>query len=220
MSTRTLGLSDALNAYLHSVTIKETSFQQRLRAETAKLAQSNMQISPEQGQFMALLTKLINARSALEIGVFTGYSALSVAQAMPADGRIIACDVSEEWTAIAKSYWADAGVASKIDLRLAPAVETLEALVQELGGNHFDMAFIDADKVNYLQYYEYCLTLVRPGGLILVDNTLWDGAVADPTVQDEDTVAIRELNQHIAQDSRVDSTLVTIADGVTMVLKR
>ena len=179
-----------------------------------------MQIAPEQGQFMALLVELIGARRIIEIGTFTGYSALCMAEAMPVDGRLICCDLSEEWTGIARGFWREAGVAERIDLRLAPALETLDALLAQGGEGQFDMAFIDADKGNYTRYFDRCLTLVRPGGLILFDNTLWDGRVADPDDQDEDTRAIRALNDRLLGDQRVTLSLVPIGDGLTLARKR
>jgi predicted O-methyltransferase YrrM len=190
-----------------------------LREETAKLPAAVMQISPEQGQFMALLAQLMGARRAIEIGTFTGYSSLSVARALPSDGKLICCDVSEEYTAIARRYWAKAGVADKIELHLAPALETLAALAQTQAGS-IDLAFIDADKTNYRNYYEAVLALLRPGGAVLIDNVLWSGDVADPSAKDEETVVLRELNRFIAADSRVDFCLLPIADGLTIARKR
>ena len=179
-----------------------------------------MQIAPEQGQFMALLARLMGARRALEVGVFTGYSALAVALALPQDGRLVACDVSAEWTAVARRYWAEAGGAHKIALHLAPALETLAAL--RAGGEEgtYDLAFIDADKVNYGAYYEACLALLRPGGLVLVDNVLWGGAVADPAVQDAETRAIRAFNERLHGDPRVDLAVLPVGDGLTLARKR
>ena len=179
-----------------------------------------MQVGPEQGQFMALLVELLGARNALEVGTFTGYSALAVALALPEDGRLVACDVSEEWTAIGRRYWEEAGVAHKIDLRLAPAVETLDALLAEGCGGTFDFAFIDADKEGYDAYYERALELMRPGGLVVLDNTLWRGKVADPTISDADTEALRALNTKLAGDERVTLSLLPVGDGVTLARKR
>jgi caffeoyl-CoA O-methyltransferase len=181
---------------------------------------AGMQIGADQGQFMALLTKLTGARRCLEIGVFTGYSSISVALALPPDGKILACDVSEEWTAIARRYWKKAGVDSKIELRLGPAVETLEALLAKGESGKFDFAFIDADKGNYLAYYERVLKLLRPGGLIAIDNTLWSGEVANPDNQKPDTVALRALNDALHHDERIDVALLGIGDGVTLARKR
>jgi predicted O-methyltransferase YrrM len=181
---------------------------------------SVMQIAPEQGQFMALLVRLMDARKTLEIGVYTGYSTLCVASALPADGRLVACDISESWTAVAQRYWREAGVIGKIDLRLAPALETLDQLIQAGEAGTFDFAFIDADKENYLAYYEQVLELLRPGGLIAIDNTLWSGSVIDASCQDADTRAIRAFNKALHTDTRVHISLVPIADGLTFALKR
>ena len=220
MSNRTIDLTDTLYDYLLSVSLRETDLQRRLREETATLSMARMQISPEQGQFMALIARLVAARRCLEVGVFTGYSSLAVALALPEDGRIVACDVSEEWTAIARRYWAAAGVADRIDLRLAPAIDTLDALIAAGDAGTYDLAFIDADKTSYLAYYERALVLLRPGGLLMTDNTLWSGRVADPEVGDADTVALRHYNEHLHRDSRVDLSLVPIGDGLTLARKR
>jgi len=193
---------------------------QRLREETASMEQANMQIGPEQGQFMALLVELIGARSVLEVGTFTGYSALAMAVALPENGALVACDVSEEWTAIGRRYWEEAGVAHKIDLRLAPALETLDALLAEGRAGTFDFAFIDADKEGYDVYYERALELVRLGGLIALDNTLWEGKVADPTATDIDTEAIRAINTKLSLDERVTLSLIPVGDGLTLARKR
>jgi caffeoyl-CoA O-methyltransferase len=179
-----------------------------------------MQIGPEQGQFMALLVELIGARSALEVGTFTGYSALAVARALPDDGRLIACDVSAEWTSIGRPYWEEAGVAHKIDLRLAPAIETLDALLGEGRAETFDFVFIDADKTGYDAYYERALSLIHPGGLITLDNTLWEAKVVDPEITDTDTEAIRAINKKLAADERVTLSMVPIGDGLTLARKR
>ncbi len=184
------------------------------------MEQANMQVGPEQGQFMALLVELIGARNALEVGTFTGYSALAVALALPEDGRLVACDVSEEWTAIGRRYWEEAGVAHKIDLRLAPALETLDALLAEGRAGTFDFAFIDADKEGYDAYYERALELTRAGGLVVLDNTLWRGDVADPTISDVDTDAIRAINTKLAGDERVTLSLLPVGDGLTLARKR
>lgn len=216
MGKKTLPLDDRLYEYLLSVSLRETLLLKELREETDKLEAAAMQISADQGQFMALLLKILNARRIIEIGTFTGYSALVMALALPDDGEIICCDTSVEWTDIAKRYWADAGVDSKIDLRLAPALETLDGLITEGQQNTFDFAFIDADKVNMPNYYESCLQLIRPGGLIAVDNVLWGGAVIDPENQAADTVAIREFNDMLKGDDRVDLSLVPIGDGLTL----
>ena len=220
MSNRTIDLTDTLYDYLLSVSLRETDLQRRLREETATLSMARMQISPEQGQFMALIARLVAARRCLEVGVFTGYSSLAVALALPDDGRIVACDVSEEWTAIARRYWAAAGVADRIDLRLAPAIDTLDALIAAGDAGTYDLAFIDADKTSYLAYYERALVLLRPGGLLMTDNTLWSGRVADPEVGDADTVALRHYNEHLHRDARIDLSLVPIGDGLTLARKR
>ena len=220
MSSRTIVLNDALYEYLLSVSLREPDVLCRLREETAKMPQNNMQISPEQGQFMALLVELTGARKCLEIGTFTGYSTLSLALALPEDGQIVACDISEEFTSRAKPYWQKAGVAGKIDLRLGPALETLDALIADGESGAFDFAFIDADKVNYQGYFQRSLDLIRRGGLILVDNVLWSGAVVDPARNDEDTEAIRAFNQTRAGDPRISLSLVPIGDGLTLARKR
>ena len=220
MSNRTIDLTDTLYDYLLSVSLRETDLQRRLREETSTLSMARMQISPEQGQFMALIARLTGARRCLEVGVFTGYSSLAVALALPQDGRIVACDVSEEWTSVARRYWAAAGVADRIDLRLAPAIDTLDALIEAGGAGTYDLAFIDADKPAYLAYYERVLVLLRPGGLVMTDNTLWSGRVADPEVGDADTVALRHYNEYLHRDSRVDLSLVPIGDGLTLARKR
>lgn len=219
MSNRTITIDDRLYAYLLGVSLREPDVLARLRAETMELPRAGMQISPEQGQFMALLVKLMGARVVLEIGTFTGYSALAVALALPADGRLVACDVSEEWTATARRYWKEAGVDARIELRLAPALQTLHDLLEAGSAGSFDLIFIDADKGNYLAYYEAGLDLLRPGGLIAVDNTLWDGRVADAAVDDDDTQAIRAFNAALRDDARVDLSLVPIGDGLTLARK-
>ncbi len=220
MSSRTIVLNDALYEYLLSVSLREPDVLCRLREETAKMPQHNMQISPEQGQFIALLVELTGARKCLEVGTFTGYSTLSVALALPEDGQIVACDISEEFTSRAKPYWQKAGVAGKIDLRLGPALETLDALIADGESGAFDFAFIDADKVNYQGYFQRALDLIRRGGLILVDNVLWSGAVVDPARDDEDTEAIRAFNKARAGDPRISLSLVPIGDGLTLARKR
>lgn len=220
MTNKSLQLTDDLYRYLLRVSVNESEQQRQLRAETAKLAAAQMQIAPEQGQFMGLLARLINARRVLEIGVFTGYSSLSVALALPDDGRIVACDISEDWADIARRYWQQAGVGHKIELRLAPALDTLEELRRAPTREPFDMVFIDADKQNYPRYYELALELVRPGGLILIDNVLWSGRVADPAVQDANTNAIRELNERLGKDDRIWLSVLPIADGLTLAVKK
>ena len=211
-------IADAVYGYLVDNWLREPAVLERLREETAPMEQAGMQISPEQGQFMAFLVRLLGVRRYLEVGVFTGYSSIAVGLAMPPDGRIVACDVSEDFTAIARRYWAEAGLGTRIDLRLAPATETLSSLIET--GERFDMMFIDADKPNYLAYYEAGLELVRPGGLIAIDNVLWGGSVADPARKDADTTAIKRLNAKIHKDERVSMCLVPISDGVTLALKR
>ncbi len=220
MANRSLSMTDALHGYLVQATLREPAILAELRAETARLPAAMMQIGPEQGQFMALLVELIGASRTLEIGTFTGYSALCVALALPADGRITACDISAEYTAVGRRYWAKAGVAGKIDLRLAPAVETLDALLAEGLAGTYDFAFIDADKTGYDAYYERSLSLLRPGGLIAVDNVLWGGDVADPAKTDADTVAIRALNAKIQGDARVSMSLIPVGDGLLLARKR
>lgn len=220
MSNRTLAITDALHRYLITHTLREPDILRRLREETAGMKGARMQIAPEQGQLMALLAELIGARRCLEIGVYTGYSSLAVALALPAQGRLIACDVSEEWTSVARRYWKEAGVEHKIALELRPAVETLDELIQGGQAGSFDFAFIDADKERYDDYYERCLVLLRQGGLLSVDNALWGGAVADPTQSDEETVALRALNDKVTRDPRVSSSLVPIGDGLLLARKR
>jgi predicted O-methyltransferase YrrM len=220
MANQTLGLSDQLYQYFQSISLREPEILTQLRQETAQHPMGMMQIAPEQGQFMGLLVQIIGAKKTLEVGVFTGYSSLVVALALPADGQIIACDLNEDYTAIARRYWQQAGVAHKIDLRIAPALETLAQLIEDKQENSFDFAFIDADKSNYDNYYEYALRLVRPGGLIALDNVLWGGKVADSHVQDNRTQKIRELNQKLHQDQRISLSLVPIADGLTLALKK
>ena len=219
MANQTLGLDSQLYQYLQSVSLREPPILTQLRQETASHPMGSMQIAPEQGQFMALLVQLIGAKKTLEVGVFTGYSTLAVALVLPADGQIVACDISEEYTAIARRYWQKAGVAHKIDLHIAPALTTLNQLLTDQAQT-FDFAFIDADKSNYEHYYERALQLVRSGGLIAIDNVLWSGRVADPQVQDNRTQAIRALNRKLHQDQRVTISLVPIADGLTLALKK
>lgn len=220
MSTRTIKITNPLHDYMLTVSLREPEILRQLRQETAKLADAAMQMSPEQGQLMRLLLQLLGARRTLEVGVFTGYSALSVALALPDDGQIIACDVSAEWTGMAQRYWQAAGVAHKIQLHLRPATETLQQLLADGQQGSFDFAFIDADKENYATYFELILQLLRPGGLIGIDNTLWGGDVVKPAVQDSSTVAIRALNQQLHRDERIDLSLVPIGDGFTLARKR
>ena len=220
MAGRQVALTDRLQDYIRAHSLREPPVLAELRAETATLPRAGMQISPEQGQLMALLVELIGARRTIEVGTFTGYSSLAVALALPREGRLIACDVSEEYTAVARRYWARAGIADKIELRLGPALGTLDGLLAAGEAGGFDFAFIDADKENYLGYYERCLALLRQGGLLAVDNVLWSGDVADPQAKDSDTMAIRALNDRIAADERVTMALLPIADGLTLARKR
>jgi len=220
MSTRTLNLDDVLYQYVLDVSLREHPVLAELRDVTSRHPMARMQIAPEQGQFMALLIKLLGARRTIEIGVFTGYSALAVAFALPEDGRVVACDMSEEYTAVAQAFWQKAGVADKIELRLAPAIDTLDALLASGQHGAFDFAFIDADKPNYLGYYERCLKLLRQGGLLAIDNVLWGGDVADPEKSDADTTAIRALNDKVAADERVSVSLLPLGDGLTLARKR
>lgn len=219
MSNRTLALDEKLYAYLQAHGLRETSAQLGLRDATRTHEWAVMQICPEQGQFMAMLVQLMNARRAIEIGVFTGYSALAVAQALPADGLLLACDVSDEYTRIGRPFWEAAGVAHKIDLQLAPALQTLDARLLQGEAGSYDFAFIDADKVNYDAYYERCLRLVRAGGLIAIDNVLWSGAVALPAKSDS-TAALQALNAKLHADQRIDISMLPIGDGLTLARKR
>lgn len=219
MSRDTISLSGPLQAYVRSIGVREDADLAALREETASHPWAMMQISPEQGHLMALLVRILGARKTLEVGVFTGYSAMVVAKAMGPKGKVVALDVSEEFTTIARRHWIKAGVAERIDLRLRPAADSLKALVAAGESESFDFAFIDADKENYDIYYEHALKLVRHGGLIAIDNVLWQGKVIDPTDQTPDTVAIRAINQKVHADSRVDATLVPISDGLTLALR-
>lgn len=220
MANRTIMMTDPLYDYFAGTSLRESDLQRRLREETARLPNATMQVAPEQGQFLALLAQILRAKRTLEVGVFTGYSALATAQALPEDGRIIACDVNKEWTDVARRYWREAGVEHKIDLRLGPAVQTLDRLIAEGQAGSFDFAFIDADKANYDAYYERALVLLRPAGLIAVDNVLWYGRPIDEAIQDEDTRAIRAINAKLQQDQRVSVSLVPIGDGIYLALKR
>lgn len=221
MSSHTLALTDTLHDYLLREGLRESDAARALREKTRTATRWHvMQISPEQGAFMAQLVRLIGARRALEVGTFTGYSALVVAEALPADGRLIACDISDEWTAVGRPFWERAGVAEKIDVRLRPALQTLDALLADGEAGRFDFAFIDADKANYDAYYERCLRLLRPGGVVGIDNVLWGGRVADVDAQDEDTRAIRALNTKVRGDGRVHATMLPIGDGFTLAIKK
>jgi caffeoyl-CoA O-methyltransferase len=219
MSRSSIGLDERLNQYVVRSGTREHPVAAKLRAETERMPNSSMQIAAEQGQLLAMLVKLIGARRTLEVGTFCGYSALWVALALPPDGKVMACDFNPEWTAIARRYWMEAGVADKIELRLAPAAETLHALEANGGAGRFDFAFIDADKEGYDAYYESALRLLRPGGVMVFDNVLWSGRVSDPSVSDADTKALRALNAKIAADARVDKVMVPIGDGMTIVRK-
>ena len=213
-------ITDRLYEYVLSAGLREPDVFRELREKTGTLAEGEWQIAPEQGPLLALLVKMLGAKRCLEVGTFTGYSALWVASVLPADGRLVCCDVNETYAALARRFWAKAGLAEKIDLRLAPALDTLRGLLADGAAGTFDYAFIDADKANYDAYYEQCLALARPGGLIAVDNTLWDGKVADDSVTDADTAAIRKLNAKLAADERVLLSFLPFADGLTLALKR
>lgn len=220
MSNRSIGLTPELHAYLVDHSAREPDVLRRLREETAEMDQSGMQIAPEQGAFMAMLVRMLGAKRTLEVGVFTGYSSIAVALALPSDGHITACDVSEEYTSVARKYWREAGVESMIDLRIGPAAETLGTLQDEGRSGTYDFAFIDADKPSYDTYYEHALRLVRPGGVVALDNMLRKGRVLHPDADDESTKAISALNDKIAVDERVDVSMVPIADGVTLARRR
>lgn len=219
MSNKSYGLSDQEHHYLMQNTVREHPFMTELRLETMALPMARMQIAPEQAQFMQLLLRMLGARRAIEVGVFTGYSALAIAMALPEDGHLLACDISEEYTSVARPYWQRAGMDKKIDLRLAPATETLDELLAGGAAGSYDFAFIDADKENYSRYYEQCLSLLRSGGLIAIDNALWDGRVADVYQTDSETSAIREVNKQIGSDERVECSLVPIGDGLLLARK-
>lgn len=216
---RTVTVTEQLSAYIAKVGAREMPAQIRCRKETAELPMAMMQIGPDQGAFMAMLVKLTGAKRVLEIGVFTGYSSLSMALALPADGRLIALDISKDFTDRARTYWKDAGVEAKIDLRLGPAIDSLDRMIAA-NESPFDFAFIDADKSNYDAYYERALKLLKPGGLIALDNMLWGGLVADLSATDADTAALRALNAKIQADSRVDMAMATVGDGVMLAHKR
>lgn len=220
MSVHTLNLTDHLYSYVLKHGVREHPILKEVRQWTNDNLRFNMQISPEHGQFMGLLTKLTAAKKALEVGVFTGYSSLAVSMAMPEDGQLIACDISEEYTSAARKFWQKAGVANKIDLRIAPAAITLQQLIDSGRENSFDMAFIDADKTGYDTYYELILRLLKPGGWLMIDNVLWSGRVADPDKTDPDTLALKSLNEKIINDNRVEMVLLPVSDGVTLIMKR
>lgn len=220
MSNTSFTLSDALYDYVCAVSLREHSLLRQLREQTALREDASMQIAPEQGQFMALLLRLMQAREVIEVGVYTGYSSLVMAMALPPGGRILACDIDPDTTAIARQYWARAEVADKVDLRLAPALQTLDAEVAAGHAGRYDFAFIDADKTAYGDYYERCLALLRPGGLIAVDNTLWSGRVLEGVDASESTQAIQAFNASVVDDERVDISLLPLADGLTLMRKR
>ncbi len=220
MTRKSITLTDDLYDYLLSVSLRESDVLRQLREYTAGLEMARMQIAPEQGQLLALLATLLQARSVIEIGTFTGYSGLWLAQALPAAGRLVTCDTNAEYTRIARDYWQQAGVAERIELRLGPALETLATLLDDGEGWRFDLAFIDADKTEYRDYYEAVLKLLRPSGLAVIDNTLWDGRVADATINDRDTRAIRDFNEFIHHDDRVAISQLPVADGITLAVKR
>jgi predicted O-methyltransferase YrrM len=220
MTSKSIGLSDDIHAYVIRWGLNEPEILARLREETAAHPRARMQIAPEQGAVLGLLVELLGARNCLEIGTFTGYSSLAVALALPEDGRIVCCDVSEEYTDVARRYWAEAGVADRVDLRLGPAIATLDGLLAGGAAGTFDLAFIDADKPGYPAYWERCVELVRPGGLIAIDNVLWSGAVADPSIDDDETQVLRRINETVAADPRVRHVMLAIADGMTLARKR
>ena len=220
MSDSTINLTPMLYAYLLKNSLREPKVLQALREQTHKMSMGHMQISPEQGQFMRLLIELLGARKTLDIGVFTGYSALSVALALPEEGRVIACDINVEWTKIARRFWEKASVTGKIDLRLAPALETLQQLLDQNEAGTYDFAFIDADKVNYPVYYEQVLSLLRAGGILIIDNVLLGGKVADGQVTDKNTTVIRALNAKLLQDERISLSMLPLRDGLTLARKR
>lgn len=220
MTGKTIAMTDDLYAYLQAVSLREPPLLRRLREETANDPMARMQIAPEQGQFMGWLTELMGVERAIEIGVYTGYSSLCIASAMAEQGRLIACDLDEQWTATARRYWEEARVSHKIDLQIAPALDTLDQLIDAGHEQRYDLIFIDADKTNYDNYYERALRLLRAGGVVMIDNVLWSGRVADPDARDEDTLAIRALNEKIHQDERVSLSLLPVADGLTLARKR
>lgn len=225
MSTKDLTIKSSITKlevarYVVDKIVVESSLEKRLRDKTSALPQGGMISSSDVGALLALLAQTVNTQKAIEVGTFTGYTALKIASVLPADGKLICCDISDEWTKMGKPFWVEAAVDNKIDLHLAPATETLNGLLQKGEANTFDFAFIDADKTGYDSYYEICLKLLRPGGLIVLDNMLWDGAVADPTVQDETTKALRLLNEKVSKDTRVNASLLTVGDGLMLVRKK
>jgi len=220
MTRKSLHLTPRIYDYLLAMGVRQHPVLERLAADTARMAEANMQVSPEQGAFMAFLVELMGAKRCLEIGVFTGYSALAVALALPDDGRLLACDVNEKWTAMARSYWAEAGVKEKIHLHLAPAIKTLDDLLAEGAAGSFDFAFLDADKTEYAAYYERVLELLRPGGLMMVDNVLYSGHLADPDKTDDNIEALRIFNTALYHDQRITLSMIPVADGLTLAIKR
>jgi predicted O-methyltransferase YrrM len=220
MSGKSIGLSDGLHEYLLRVGVREHEALRRLREATQALPEHDMQVAPEQGALMGLLARLTGARRCLEVGTFTGYSALAVALALPADGHILCCDVSAEWTSIARRFWSEAGVGDRIELRLGPALQTLDALLADGAQDTFDYAFVDADKAGYPAYHDRLMQLVRPGGVMLWDNVLWGGEVIDPAADDPDTRGVRDLNEALARDERIDLVMLPVADGLTVARKR
>lgn len=220
MSNASLGLPPDLHAYLVAHGVREDEILKRLREETALLPQHNMQIAPEQGAFMAMLVGLLDARRCIELGTFTGYSSLAIALALPPDGRIVCCDLSEEWTSVARRYWAEAGVADRVELRLGPALETLDELIESGASGSFDFAFIDASKREYPDYHERIVRLLRQGGLAVYDNVLWDGGVIDESMTDPDTQGVRRLNERLLHDERVSVSMIPVGDGLTLARKR
>lgn len=220
MSRKSIQLNDAVYNYLLSVSLRESKILQECREETARLPMARMQIAPEQGQFISFLISLLNVKRALEIGVYTGYSSLCIATTLPDDGHLDACDIDPEITAVAKSYWDKAGVSEKISLHIAPAITTLDKFIAAKQTETYDFAFIDAHKPEYIDYYERTLKLIRKGGVILIDNVLWSGHPANNEIQDEDTIAIREFNAHLQSDERVMISMLPVADGITLALKR
>ena len=220
MTSKSIGLPDDVYDYVLAHGVREPAILARLREETAAHPMAQMQIEPLQGAIFRLLVELLDARSYVEVGTFTGYSSLAVALAMPSDGRLVCCDVSEEYTSVARRYWAEAGVADRVDLRIGPGVESLDALLAEGRENTFDLAFIDADKKSYPDYYERCVRLLRPGGVVALDNVLWGGEIADMAKQDRDTLALRAVNELVRDDERVTEVLLPVADGMTLARKR
>ena len=220
MTSKSIGLPDDVYDYVLAHGVREPDILARLRQETASHPMAQMQIEPLQGAIFRLLVELLDARAYVEVGTFTGYSSLAVALAMPPDGRLVCCDVSEEYTNVARRYWAEAGVADRVDLRIGPGIEGLDSLLTEGRAGTFDLAFIDADKKSYLDYYERIVELLRPGGVVALDNVLWEGDVADPSIQDRDTVALRAVNERVRDDERVTPVLLPVADGMTLARKR